>query len=157
MNKKKLSHSELEMRVAILKRFKSLLQEQRNKFGEYLNVLETQEKSIEQNNIEAVMHHTELENNIIQNIVNIQKVIDPIEKMYYLSNPQDENVLQLKTDLGKLQESVKKQNEKNRLLLDEKMIALRHEISSISLKNNYAKSVYAKEEEDLANYVDVSY
>ena len=102
------------------------------------------------------MHHTELENNIIQNIVNIQKVIEPIEKMYYLSNPQDKNVLQLKSDLGRLQETVKKQNEKNRLILNEKMIALRQEISKFPIKTNYAKSVYAKEE-DLANYVDVSY
>ena len=156
MDKKKLSHTELETRVAVLKRFKSLLQEQRDKFNEYLTILETQEKSIEQNNIEAVMHHTELENNIIQNIVNIQKVIEPIEKMYYLSNPQDKNVLQLKNDLGRLQETVKKQNEKNRLILNEKMIALRQEISKFPIKTNYAKSVYAKEE-DLANYVDVSY
>lgn len=147
----------METRVAVLKRFKSLLQEQRDKFNEYLTILETQEKSIEQNNIEAVMHHTELENNIIQNIVNIQKVIEPIEKMYYLSNPQDKNVLQLKSDLGRLQETVKKQNEKkNRLILNEKMIALRQEISKFPIKTNYAKSVYAKEE-DLANYVDVSY
>lgn len=38
----------------------------------------------------------------------------------------------------------------------EKMIALRQEISKFPIKTNYAKSVYAKEE-DLANYVDVSY
>ena len=155
MDKKKLSHTELEERVAVLKRFKSLLQEQRDKFSEYLSVLECQEKRIIQNNIEAVTQHTELENNIIQNILNIQKVIEPIEKMYYLSNPQDKNVLQLKSDLGRLQESVKKQNEKNRLILDEKMTSVRQEISSLPLRNKYATSVYAKEE-DLANYVDVS-
>ncbi|MGP1439004.1 MAG: flagellar biosynthesis protein FlgN [Treponema sp.] len=155
MDKKNLSHSELEERVAVLKRFKSLLQEQRDKFNEYLYVLEKQEKSIVQNNIEAVMQHTELENNIIKNIVNIQKVIEPIERMYYLSNPEDENVLQLKNDLGRLQESVQKQNEKNRSILDEKMTSIRKEISNFPLKARYKKSVYSNEE-NLANYVDVS-
>lgn len=152
----KLSDSELEMRVAILRRFKSLLQEQRDKFSEYLFVLEKQEKSIMQNNIEAVMQHTELENNIIRNILNIQKVIEPIEKMYYLSNPQDEKVLRLKDDLERLQESVKKQNEKNRLILSEKMISTRREISNFPLKTKYVANVYSKQE-DLANYIDVSY
>ena len=155
MDKKKITHSELEMRVAVLKRFKSLLQEQRDKFSEYLCVLEKQEVSIAENNIEAVMQHTELENNIIQNILNIQKVIEPIEKMYSLSNPQDENVLQLKNDLGKLQKSIQKQNEKNRIILNEKMAHVRKEISSFPVKNKYATSVYSREE-DLANYVDIS-
>ena len=152
---KKLSDSELEMRVAVLRRFKSLLQEQRDKFSEYLFVLEKQEKSIMQNNIEAVMQHTELENNIIRNILNIQKVIEPIEKMYYLSNPQDEKVLRLKDDLGRLQESVKKQNEKNRLILNEKMMSTKQEISNFPLKNKYVANVYSRQE-DLANYIDVS-
>jgi len=152
---KKLSDSELEMRVAVLRRFKSLLQEQRDKFSEYLFVLEKQEKSIMQNNIEAVMQHTELENNIIRNILNIQKVIEPIEKMYYLFNPQDEKVLRLKDDLGRLQESVKKQNEKNRLILNEKMMSTKQEISNFPLKNKYVANVYSKQE-DLANYIDVS-
>ena len=155
MNKRKLSNSELQVRLSVLKRFKSLLQEQRDKFSEYLYVLEKQEISIIQNNVEAVMQHTELENNIIQNILNIQKVIEPIEKMYYFSNPQDKNVLQLKDDLEKLQESVQRQNEKNRLIIAEKMASIRQEISGFPLRNKYVANVYAKQE-DLAKYVDVS-
>ncbi len=156
MNKKSLSDEELEMRVSVLRRFKALLQEQRDKFSEYLFVLEKQEMSIVKNNIEAVMQHTELENNIIQNILDIQKVIEPIEKMYYISNPKDENVLRLKDDLEKLQASVQRQNNKNRLILAEKMESVRQEISNFPLKNKYVSNVYSKRE-DVANYVDVSY
>ena len=156
MNRKEISDTELQMRVCVLKRFKSLLQEQRDKFSEYLYVLEKQELSIVQNNIEAVMQHTELENNIIQNILNIQKVIEPIEKIYYLSNPEDKGVLQLKSELVRLQESVQKQNEKNRLILDEKMVTVRNEISNFPLRNKYVANVYSKNE-NVANYVDVSF
>ncbi|MGP1439846.1 MAG: flagellar biosynthesis protein FlgN [Treponema sp.] len=155
MDKKKITHSELEERVAVLRRFKSLLQDQRDKFSEYLCVLEKQEESIAKNNIEAVMQHTELENNIIQNILSMQKVIEPIEKIYYLSNPEDENVLQLKNDLERLQESVQKQNEKNRLILCEKMASIKQDISNLPLRNKYATNVYSKRE-DIANYIDVS-
>ena len=156
MNRNEISDTELQMRVCVLKRFKSLLQEQRDKFSEYLYVLEKQELSIVQNNIEAVMQHTELENNIIQNILNIQKVIEPIEKIYYLSNPEDKGVLQLKNELVRLQESVQKQNEKNRLILDEKMVTVRNEISNFPLRNKYVANVYSKNE-NVANYVDVSF
>ncbi|MGP1521325.1 MAG: flagellar biosynthesis protein FlgN [Treponema sp.] len=155
MDKKKITHSELEERVAVLRRFKSLLQDQRDKFSEYLCVLEKQEESIAKNNIEAVMQHTELENNIMQNILSMQKVIEPIEKIYYLSNPEDENVLQLKNDLERLQESVQKQNEKNRLILCEKMASIKQDISNLPLRNKYATNVYSKRE-DIANYIDVS-
>ena len=156
MNRKEISNAELQTRICVLKRFKALLQEQRDKFSEYLYVLEKQEMSIVQNNIEAVVQHTELENTIIQNILSIQKVIEPIEKMYYLSNPEDENVLQLKNDLLRLQESVQLQNKKNRLILDEKMMSVREEISNFPLRNKYVANVYSKNE-DVANYIDISF
>ena len=41
-----LNDSEIAERVAVLKRFRTLLEEQRLKFREYLTVLEKQEKSI---------------------------------------------------------------------------------------------------------------
>jgi len=153
--KKELSTKEIEERVAVLRRFKSLLQDKRDKFNEYLFVLEKQEESIAESNMEAIRMHTEIENNIIQSIASIQKVIEPIEKMYLLANPKDSdrNLLQLKGDLARLETAVLKQNEKNRLVLQEKMDFLRKEIASFSPK--YSKSVYAKNEE-VANYIDVS-
>ena len=39
MEKEKLSHAELQTRIAVIKRFKSLLQEQREKFSQYLFIL----------------------------------------------------------------------------------------------------------------------
>ena len=44
---KEISQEELEERIAIIKRFKKLLQQQRNKFEEYLLVLEKQSGKIE--------------------------------------------------------------------------------------------------------------
>lgn len=158
MEKAKLSHAELEGRIAVVKRFKSLLQEQREKFSQYLFVLEKQEIEIEKSNLEAIVQHNEIENNIIENILNVQKVIEPIEKMYYIVNPKasDVDVTKLKDDLGRLQSAVLKQNEKNQMMLQEKMSSLNQEIAHFSFKTPYKKSVYAKDE-NVANYVDVSY
>ena len=158
MEKEKLSSAELERRISVVKRFKSLLKEQREKFSQYLFVLERQEKEIQKSSVEAIVQHSEVGNGIIENILNVQKVIEPIEKMYYIVNPEasDVDVMKLKDDLGRLQVAVLKQNEKNQIILQDKMTDLNQEIAHFSFNAPYKKSVYAKDE-NVANYVDVSY
>ena len=73
---KEFSQKEIDERVAVLKRFKILLETQRNKFQEYLNVLEKQESSIENEDAESLKIHTEIENEVVNNIKNLQKVLD---------------------------------------------------------------------------------
>lgn len=151
-----LSQKEINERVAVLKRFKKLLQEQRNKFNEYLVVLETQQRSIAEENIDAIVQHTELEQEIIGDIFTIQKVIDPIEKMYKFSQPQknDNEVIKLKNDLDSLQEQVLDQNKKNRELLQNRMGNLRKQIVSLNPKFAYSsKKTYAEASSSL---VDIS-
>ena len=56
-----ISQAELDERVAILRKFRALLEQQRKKFQEYLAVLEKQEHSIEEEDTEALVAHAELE------------------------------------------------------------------------------------------------
>ena len=152
-----LSRQEIDQRVAVLKRFKALLQEQRKKFSDYLVVLETQERSIHEENIDAIVHHTELEQSIIGDIFTIQKVIDPIEEMYRFGMPDkdDSEVVRLKADLEKLQEQVIDQNKKNRQLLESRMDNLRQEIIAISPNYSYAAKIFIKQD-SRAGLVDIS-
>ena len=155
--KQVLSRQEIDQRVAVLKRFKALLQEQRKKFSDYLVVLETQERSIHEENIDALVHHTELEQSIIGDIFTIQKVIDPIEEMYRLGMPDkdDTEVVRLKSDLNKLQSQVIDQNQKNRELLQSRMADLRQEMISIKPDYRYSKQALSKQEAS-ASLVDIS-
>lgn len=155
--KKSLSRQEIDQRVAVLKRFKALLQEQRKKFSDYLVVLETQERSIHEENIDAMIHHTELEQSIIGDIFTIQKVIDPIEEMYRFGRPDkdDSEVVKLKADLEKLQEQVIDQNKKNRQLLQSRMDDLRQDIIAINPNYTYTAKTLVKQE-SRAGLVDIS-
>ena len=155
--KQVLSRQEIDQRVAVLKRFKALLQVQRKKFSDYLVVLETQERSIHEENIDALVHHTELEQSIIGDIFTIQKVIDPIEEMYRLGMPDkdDTEVVRLKSDLNKLQSQVIDQNQKNRELLQSRMADLRQEMISIKPDYRYSKQALSKQEVS-ASLVDIS-
>ena len=85
-----LSEEELNERVALLKRFKELLEKQRQKFKDYLNVLEKQQTVIQNQDTEALLVHTEIEQQIVANIQNLQKVIEPIEQMYIASSLDSE-------------------------------------------------------------------
>ena len=151
-----LNDSEIAERVAVLKRFKTLLEQQRLKFREYLTVLEKQEKSICDENTDAVLQHTELEESIIAEIFTIQKVIDPLEYMYTnICKNEHSDIPHLKTDLDDLQKRVLAQNKKNRELLQTHIIGLRQQIASLKRPYAHKESIYAGTART-ATLVDVS-
>ena len=141
-----LSEQELNERVRILHKLRGLLEEQRTKFREYLNVLEKQEQSIADEDTEKLLAHTELEQRIIGGIGNLQKVIKPMEALYKSShgNYSQTDIPILQADLAQLQSKILQQNEKNRNALRIHINTVRSKIST--MKNPYAKtrSVYAQ-------------
>ena len=144
MHTAKLNDSEIAERGAVLKRFRSLLEQQRLKFREYLTVLEKQEKSISDENTDAVLQHTELEESIIAEIFTIQKVIDPLEYMYTnICKNEHSDIPHLKTDLDDLQKRVLAQNKRNRELLQTHITGLRQQIASLKRPYAHKESIYA--------------
>jgi hypothetical protein len=85
-----ISEDELEQRVAVIKRFKDLLAQQRDRFRTYLDVLDRQQLLIGYGSAEEITAHVELEEQIVADIFSIQKVIAPLEIMYNaVSNAAD--------------------------------------------------------------------
>lgn len=149
---KEFSQEEIDERVAVLKRFKILLETQRNKFQEYLNVLEKQASSIETEDAESLKIHTEIENEVVNNIKNLQKVIVPMSELYrssskdnFSSQEEEKHLDDLQKDLSVLKEKVQHQNEKNRALLKVKMTKIKTQIDSFKNPYRNVKSVYTKQ------------
>ena len=148
---KELTKEELDERIAILKRFRQLLEQQRNKFQEYLQVLESQEGKIEIEDGDSIVAHTELENQIVKNLASLQKVIVPMQGMYKaimpkVSSAENASVEQLQLDLANLQKQVLAQNERNRNLLQSQMNKIKNQLGNINLRNPYRgrSSIYAE-------------
>ena len=80
--KSTISDSELAQRVAVIKRFKELLVQQRDRFQSYLTVLDKQQLLIGYGSADEITAHVELEEQIVADIFSIQKVIAPLEIMY---------------------------------------------------------------------------
>jgi hypothetical protein len=141
-----LPPAELEQRVAVLRRFRELLVQQRDKFHAYMNLLENQRSDIESGDIDALVAHVEIEQGIVAEIFAVQKVIAPLEDMYRAayagSVPQ--GIPQLQKTLETLKDNVIERTAANQALLKQRMDMLRNQIMSIN--NPYAKrkSVYAQ-------------
>jgi len=138
-----INTSELNQRVAVIKRFKELLSAQRDRFRAYLESLDKQADTIQNGSAEDLMHYVELEEKIVRDIFSIQKVIDPLENMYHgvkkdISVAEGNEVSGLKEALNELKTEAITRSERNKELLSRRMTSLRSEIKS--LRNNpYAK------------------
>ena len=143
-----IDQAELAQRVAVLRRFKTLLTQQRDRFHSYLDLLEKQQNVIEKGSAEELLAYVEVEEKIVADIFSIQKVIDPLEEMYYtvvagqkpqvkkadsLSDGHDE-VPDLKASLERLKSEAVIRSTKNKELLSKRMLELRSEIKA--LRNN---------------------
>jgi hypothetical protein len=141
---------ELAQRVAILKRFKTLLTQQRDRFRSYLDLLDKQQSVIETGSAEELLAYVEVEEKVVADIFSIQKVIDPLEEMYFTvisggqqpkapaklkntANGHDE-VPSLKESLEILQKEAITRSTRNKELLSKRMLELRTEIKA--LRNN---------------------
>jgi hypothetical protein len=135
-----IDDAELAQRVAVLKRFKTLLTQQRDRFQNYLNLLDKQQNVIESGSAEDLLNYVEIEEKIVADIFSIQKVIDPLEEMYYSvvgrgpAALNQEEVPSLKASLENLKSEAVMRSTKNKELLSKRMLELRQEIKT--LRNN---------------------
>jgi hypothetical protein len=143
-----IAPEELVRRVAVLKRFRELLAQQRNRFRTYLEVLDKQKDVIERGSAEDLISHVEMEEKIVADIFSIQKVIDPLEDMYHAAYPgrDVEDVPGLKAALEELKTEAVVRSKRNRELLSRRMEEIRSEIKALR-GNPYAArpSIYAGE------------
>jgi predicted nucleic acid-binding Zn-ribbon protein len=125
------------MTEAVLKRYTELLISQRDRFQNYLIVLERQKDSIASANVEGLLALVDLEEQTVAEIFSIQKVINPLEKTYNAAvradSPSDE-ISALKAALDDLKRQAVALSSCNRDLLADRMTEIRGEINV--LKNN---------------------
>jgi len=138
-----ISESELAQRVAVIKRFKELLVQQRDRFRNYLAVLDRQQLLIGDGSAEEITAHVELEEQIVADIFSIQKVIDPMEIMYNTIGVDADglgafvtisDVPALKATLEELKTQAVVRSGQNRDLLSGRMEEINTDIQKI--KNN---------------------
>jgi len=138
-----IDQAELSQRVAILRRFRDLLERQRERFRSYLALLESQETAIDSGSGEEILAHVEMEERIVADIFSMQKVINPLEDMYRSvapRNPADDGIPALRTSLEDMKARVQAQSARNRGLLSARMAGMRTEMDALK-ENPFLKNV----------------
>jgi hypothetical protein len=130
-----------------------MLRTQRERFQEYLTVLDRQQDVIVKGDTETLISYVDLEEQIVKDIFTIQKVIDPLERSYRdlaLSdgdNPEtaeEAELRSLKVEVEGLKKEAAANAERNRNLLSRRMMEVRSEIKSLRGNPHAARlSVYA--------------
>jgi hypothetical protein len=167
-SKKDISPGELSQRVAVIKRFKELLKAQRDRFHAYLNALDRQKDVIQSGSTDDLMRHVELEEKIVSDIFSIQKVIDPLEKMYHdarmdtpigakpsgadIETSSGDEIVSLKEALEGLKAEAAVRSEQNRELLAKRMAELRSEIKKLR-SNSYDRRRF--DNSPASSYIDI--
>jgi len=163
----KIDSAELAQRVAVLRRFKILLTQQRDRFKSYMDLLEKQQSVIESGSAEDLLTYVEIEEKIVADIFSIQKVIDPLEEMYYsvisiqdsgkttvrIDNPDE--VSGLKASLEKLKSEAVIRSTKNKELLSKRMLELRQEIKTLRNNPYAAKGRQSFSASNSASLIDI--
>jgi hypothetical protein len=158
-----LEPGELDRRKALLRRFRELLLAQRNRFRDYLELLDKQQDLIERGSPEALLSHVETEEQILRDIFSVQRAIDPLEDMYRAAYPpgsggplfRNTKVITddsgspgeiggIRTALEDLKTEAALRLDRNRELLSKRMIEIRSEIKNLRGNPFAARpSVYA--------------
>jgi predicted phage gp36 major capsid-like protein len=138
MAESQLSREELDRRVAILRRFRALLAEQRDHFRAYLEELDKQKDVIENGSAEQLLAHVDLEEKIVAEIFAVQKVIDPLDNMYQAAGGPEpgktDEVRSLKSALEGLKKEAAVRSGRNKELLYRRMADIRVELESLRAK-----------------------
>ena len=154
-NSAAISADELGRRVAVLKRFRELLTEQRNRFRQYLEVLDKQKDLIETGRTEDLNRHVDLEEQILSDIFSIQKVINPLEAVFQATVREAADLPELRSALEDLKTEAKARLERNKNLLSAEMVRIRKEIKILGGKSFVGRpSIYA--DSGASSLIDIS-
>lgn len=132
-----LDQDELEQRSAVLRRLREHFLAQRNRFQDYLSLLDQEKDAIDRGDGRALERQVEMESVIVGEIHAFQKAIDPLEMLYAELEP-DEEIPALRESLNTLRDKVIRSNERNQALLQQRMADIQGSLEQIRIPSRKA-------------------
>lgn len=135
---------EVAQRVAVLRRYRELLELQRGRLQDYLELLDTREAAVKRGDFDGLEQYTQMEQRVIKGIMEAQRCVEPLAELYRAAVPEgSRDIDELRQRLEGLRQKVLARNEEGRRLLQGHMAVLRAEIDSLRLPPD-TRSVYAR-------------
>ncbi|MDR1095983.1 MAG: flagellar biosynthesis protein FlgN [Spirochaetaceae bacterium] len=150
-----ISEAEVASRILLLKRFRALLLQQRERFESYITVLDKQKEKIESGSVEDLIAHVELEEKIIGDIVSIQKAVEPmqavISESMFATAPEVEHIA---SAIESLRVEAADRVERNKDLLTVRMGEIRTELTALR-SNPFTRRKSPFVSESAPSFIDI--
>jgi hypothetical protein len=150
-----VSETEVASRVLLLKRFRTLLLQQRERFESYITVLDKQKDKIEEGSVEEIITHVELEEKIIGDIISIQKVVEPMRAVISgassVAVPEMERIT---STIDALRVEAAARVARNKTLLSTRMGEIRTELDALRV-NPFARRKPPFATENTPSFIDI--
>jgi hypothetical protein len=147
--------AEVASRILLLKRFRALLLQQRERFESYITVLDKQKEKIESGSVEDLAAHVELEEKIIGDIISIQKAVEPmravISESMLAAAPEARHIA---SAIEALRAEAADRMERNKDLLTVRMGETRAEINTLRA-NPFTRRKSPFISEDTPSFIDI--
>ena len=136
------SASTIEQNKAVRKLLIEYLSVQAEKLQEHILIQEREEEDILTDNIEKLLIHIKLEEASLDGVAAFQKVIAPLEKIYFRDCPgSDQEILSLKKIIKKYSAEMLNKNEKIRNLLNRNAEKLKKEIRDLKTPRGFSSGL----------------
>lgn len=137
----------------LAKKIRENLVAQKNRLEKYLDLLDSTEEDIRNRDVDRLTAHIDIEKEIITELSQFKKVLDPLEKMYdKLPDSRNSNLGKLKISIDMLASQVQQKSYKNKLEVETIVNDVKAELEEAKRKNVF-KSAYSHSS---AGIVDIS-
>ena len=133
----------LDQRIAILRRYRRMLELQRERLQDYLSLIDTREEAVRNGDVDRLGAYAQSEQDVVKGIMAVQKCLEPLAALYRKAAPEGSpDIDELHGRLEHLRGTILARNEESMGLLKGHMEQLRQEIKSLKLPQD-RRSVYA--------------
>ncbi len=107
-----------EQKVSVLQKLRGRLIEQRERFMQYLGLLDQEQAAVERGDTERLQQQLDTEQLIVSEIDSFQRAIEPLEELYNRAYPRRElEIPPLRSALQSVQRQVREKVQRNARLL----------------------------------------
>lgn len=131
--------ADLDGRVAVIRRYRRLLELQKDRLDAYLRVIDHREAALAEGSFDNMETYTELEQDAIRGIMTVQRCIEPLKILYLELHPRgSEEIIALEARLERLRQEVIARNEASRLALRTQADVLKAELAKLRTRKQPA-------------------
>lgn len=134
---------DLDQRVAVLRRYRKMLDLQKDKLSSYLEVVDSREAALQSGTFEDFETYTVLEQEAVKGIQTVQRCLEPLKQLYLELHPEGSpDIANLEARLERLRQEVLIRNEESRSALRTYAGSLRMELAKLRA-NKAPVSIFA--------------